>query len=61
MNGGRMLNERYKLLRPIGGGGMAKVYLARDIILDRDVAIKILRMEYSNDQEFIERFRREAE
>lgn len=58
---GRLLNERYKLLRPIGGGGMAKVFLARDTILDRDVAIKILRMEYSNDQEFIERFRREAE
>ncbi|MGM8214421.1 Stk1 family PASTA domain-containing Ser/Thr kinase [Bacillaceae bacterium W0354] len=61
MMNGRILNERYKLLRPVGGGGMAKVYLARDIILHRDVAIKILRMEYSNDQEFIERFRREAE
>lgn len=61
MINGQILNERYKLIRPIGDGGMAKVYLARDIILHRDVAIKILRMEYSNDQEFIERFRREAE
>ncbi|GEL75924.1 Stk1 family PASTA domain-containing Ser/Thr kinase [Tenuibacillus multivorans] len=58
---GRVLNERYKLIRPIGGGGMARVYLARDIILHRNVALKILRMEYSNDREFIERFRREAE
>ncbi|TFB23257.1 Stk1 family PASTA domain-containing Ser/Thr kinase [Filobacillus milosensis] len=58
---GRVLNDRYKLIRPIGGGGMARVYLARDLILHRNVAIKILRLEYSNDQEFIERFRREAE
>ncbi|RPF56041.1 Stk1 family PASTA domain-containing Ser/Thr kinase [Aquisalibacillus elongatus] len=58
---GRIINERYKLIRPIGGGGMARVYLARDIILHRNVAMKILRMEYSNDHEFIQRFRREAE
>lgn len=58
---GRIINERYKLIRPIGGGGMARVYLARDLILQRNVAMKILRLEYSNDREFIERFRREAE
>ncbi len=45
----------------IGGGGMANVYLARDIILDRDVAIKVLRLEYANDDEFIARFHREAQ
>src|SRR5699024_10194609 len=47
--------------RVIGGGGMANVYLARDTILDRDVAIKVLRPEFANDPEFIERFDREAQ
>src|SRR5699024_3918839 len=42
-------------------GGMANVYLARDTILDRDVAIKVLRPEFANDPEFIERFDREAQ
>src|SRR5699024_1470499 len=58
---GQLLNERYKIIKRIGGGGMANVYLARDIILDRDVAVKALRMEYANDQEFIARFDREAQ
>jgi eukaryotic-like serine/threonine-protein kinase len=58
---GQVLSERYKIKRAIGGGGMANVYLAYDMILDRDVAIKVLRMEYANDEEFIERFRREAQ
>lgn len=58
---GRTLNDRYKLLRVIGGGGMANVYLGEDLILNREVAIKVLKMEYSNNHEFIERFRREAE
>lgn len=58
---GRLLNERYKIKKMIGGGGMANVYLARDIILDRDVAIKVLRLEYANDEEFIARFHREAQ
>jgi len=39
----------------IGGGGMANVYLARDMILDRDVAMKVLRMDFSNDEDFIRR------
>src|SRR5699024_3243002 len=47
--------------RVIGGGGMANVYLARDTILDRDVAIKVLRPEFANDPAFIERFDREAQ
>ncbi len=45
----------------IGGGGMANVYLAHDMILDRDVAVKVLRLDFSNDEEFIRRFHREAQ
>lgn len=58
---GHLLNERYRIKRTIGGGGMANVYLAYDMILDREVAIKVLRLEFANDQEFIERFDREAQ
>nr|WP_247739218.1 Stk1 family PASTA domain-containing Ser/Thr kinase [Bacillus sp. 165] len=58
---GKRLNDRYKLIRMIGGGGMANVYLARDVILERDVAVKILRLDYSNNEEFIKRFHREAQ
>ncbi len=45
----------------IGGGGMANVYLARDMILERDVAIKVLRFDFSSDEQFIKRFHREAQ
>lgn len=45
----------------IGGGGMANVYLAHDMILDRDVAVKVLRLDFSDDEEFIRRFHREAQ
>src|SRR5690625_4242287 len=58
---GHLLNDRYRIKRTIGGGGMANVYLARDLILNREVAIKVLRWEYANDPEFIERFDREAQ
>ena len=58
---GKRISGRYKIIRMIGGGGMANVYLARDMILDRDVAVKILRMDFSNDDEFIKRFHREAQ
>ncbi|MFJ8266322.1 Stk1 family PASTA domain-containing Ser/Thr kinase [Peribacillus asahii] len=58
---GKRINDRYKLLKMVGGGGMANVYLARDMILDRDVALKILRMDFNNDEEFIKRFNREAQ
>src|SRR5690625_1559702 len=57
---GHLLSERYLIKKTIGGGGMANVYLAKDTILDRDVAIKVLRLEYANDEEFIARFDREA-
>ncbi|WP_409305375.1 Stk1 family PASTA domain-containing Ser/Thr kinase [Peribacillus sp. SCS-155] len=58
---GKRINGRYKLLDMVGGGGMANVYLAMDMILEREVALKILRMEFSNDDEFIKRFNREAQ
>src|SRR5690625_4367638 len=61
MLNGHLLSERYRIKKTIGGGGMANVYLARDIILERDVAIKVLRLEYASDHEFIERFDREAQ
>jgi eukaryotic-like serine/threonine-protein kinase len=58
---GKRLSGRYKVLEMIGGGGMANVYLAHDMILDRDVAVKMLRLDFANDDEFIRRFRREAQ
>lgn len=61
MKKGHLLNERYKIIKKIGSGGMADVYLARDTILERDVAIKALRSEYVNDAEFTTRFDREAQ
>ncbi|MDA1475586.1 Stk1 family PASTA domain-containing Ser/Thr kinase [Bacillus changyiensis] len=58
---GKRISGRYQILRVIGGGGMANVYLAEDIILDREVAIKVLRFDFVHDADFIKRFRREAE
>src|SRR3712207_2938043 len=52
--------ERYGLKRLIGSGGMAKVYVAHDWELDRDVAFKRLRQQYAQDEEVVERFEREA-
>lgn len=57
---GKRISGRYKLLEIIGGGGMSNVYLAHDMILDRDVAIKILRYDFSNEEELHRRFQREA-
>ena len=57
---GEILNGRYDVLKPIGFGGMAEVYLARDVLLDRKVAIKILRKEYVNDKAQMAQFMREA-
>ncbi|WP_423801669.1 Stk1 family PASTA domain-containing Ser/Thr kinase [Neobacillus sp. SAB-20_R2A] len=58
---GKRLSGRYKIIDMIGGGGMANVYLAHDMILDRDVAVKMLRLDFANDEEFIRRFHREAQ
>ena len=58
---GTVIDNRYTVIEPLGGGGMAQVYLAHDEVLDRDVALKMLRSQYANDEEFVERFRREAQ
>jgi eukaryotic-like serine/threonine-protein kinase len=58
---GTIVDERYKLERKIGSGGMADVWLASDQELDRQVAIKILHDRFAQDKEFVERFRREAQ
>lgn len=57
---GQKINDRYEIIRSIGEGGMANVYLAHDIILKRDVAVKILRGDLANDEKFVRRFQREA-
>lgn len=57
---GDKLSGRYVISQPIGQGGMANVFLARDLILDRDVAVKILRFDFQEDQDAIRRFQREA-
>jgi serine/threonine-protein kinase len=56
-----VLNDRYELQQRIGRGGMADVFLARDLLLDRPVAIKVLFPEFAVDPNFVERFRREAQ
>lgn len=58
---GHELGGRYQIIERIGGGGMALVYKAQDILLNRYVAIKVLRQQFVNDEEFIRRFRREAQ
>jgi serine/threonine-protein kinase len=56
-----IINDRYELHERIGRGGMADVFMARDLLLDRDVAVKILFPEHAVDPNFVERFRREAQ
>jgi len=56
----RLLNDRYELIEPLGKGGMAVVYRARDRMLERLVAVKVLREDYTQDQAFLDRFRQEA-
>ena len=57
---GQKINDRYEVIRSIGEGGMANVYLALDTILDRRVAVKVLRGDLANDEKFVRRFQREA-
>ena len=56
-----LVNDRYRVERSVGRGGMAEVFLAHDLLLDRPVALKVLFPEYANDPNFVERFRREAQ
>lgn len=55
-----ILNNRYEIIRPVGSGGMAEVFLAHDNLLDRNVAVKMLRDQFLEDKELLEQFRREA-
>ena len=57
---GRVFDNRYEVVRALGSGGMAEVYLANDRILGRQVALKVLSARYAHDAQFVERFRREA-
>ncbi len=56
----QVFTGRYQMVRQLARGGMAEVYLARDLLLDRPVALKVLFPEFSSDRSFVERFRREA-
>src|SRR5215212_8032127 len=55
-----LIDNRYAVLDTLGEGGMARVYLAHDNVLDREVALKVLREQYAGDEGFVERFKREA-
>ena len=56
-----LLSERYEIIDKVGSGGMADVYNAKDLRLNRNVAIKVLKLEYSNDAKFVSKFRVEAQ
>ena len=57
---GDKINDRYEIIKLIGEGGMANVYLAYDTILERNVAVKVLRGDLADDEKFVRRFQREA-
>ena len=57
---GQKVNSRYEIVKSIGEGGMANVYLGYDTILDRKVAVKVLRGDLAGDEKFVRRFQREA-
>ncbi len=57
---GQKISDRYQIIKSIGEGGMANVYLAYDTILDRNVAVKVLRGDLATDDKFVRRFQREA-
>lgn len=60
MQQGQYIDGRYKIIKNIGSGGMANVFLATDLILEREVAIKVMRYDFSNDSDNVRRFKREA-
>src|SRR6202051_2828601 len=57
---GTLIDERYRVISRVGSGGMADVYCAEDVQLGRRVAVKMLHERFAADEEFVERFRREA-
>ena len=57
---GKIIGNRYEILKEVGNGGMATVYKAKDHVLNRNVAVKVLRGDLSNDEKFVRRFQREA-
>jgi serine/threonine protein kinase len=57
----QLVDNRYRIVKALGSGGMADVFLAHDNILDRDVALKVMSNRYASDEEFVERFKREAQ
>lgn len=61
VNPGMLISERYEIIDKVGTGGMADVYNAKDLRLNRNVAIKVLKQEYSNDAKFVSKFRAEAQ
>ena len=58
---GMFISDRYEIIDKVGSGGMADVYKARDQRLNRFVAIKVLKPEYSSDKSFVNKFRAEAQ
>ncbi|MCL2496461.1 MAG: protein kinase, partial [Clostridiales bacterium] len=58
---GKLFNERYQIIEKLGSGGTAIVYKGQDTLLGRMVTIKILREEYASNEDFVRRFRREAQ
>ena len=57
---GRILNDRYEILEFVGQGGMAKVYRGYDMALNREVAVKVLKEEFVDNEAFLKKFKREA-
>src|SRR5690554_5191970 len=58
---GKLLSDRYEVIEIIGQGGMAIVYKAKDKLLNRFVAVKVLRQEFTHDEQFIKKFKRESQ